>query len=198
MEFVIRYGDGQTPIAEEERVGLKLPVTTMDELDAVEQLNIEKALGWLIGRRMKPEQVLSEVFLRKLHRLMFNEVWRWAGKLRQSEKNIGVRWIMISREVKVLFDDALFWIDQEVYPPAEIAIRFKHRLVSIHCFPNGNGRHSRIMADVLMENVFGLAAFTWGAQLEKGIDERKLYIKTLRIADEGEINKLLDFALSKT
>lgn len=198
MEFVIRYGDGQTPIAEEERGGLKLPVTTMDELDAVEQLNIEKALGWLIGRRMKPEQVLSEVFLRKLHRLMFNEVWRWAGKLRQSEKNIGVRWIMISREMKVLCDDALFWIDQEVFPPAEVAIRFKHRLVSIHCFPNGNGRHSRMMADVLMENVFGLAAFTWGAQLEKGIDERKLYIKTLKIADRGEIDKLLDFALSKT
>jgi len=194
MEFLSYSGEGQTLIAPEESIGLRLPISTMKELDAVEQLNIEQALLWLVGRRMTAKQVLSEAFLRRLHRLMFKDVWKWAGKFRQSEKNIGVSWIMIAREVKVLCDDTLFWIEHETYLKAEIAIRFKHRLVSIHCFPNGNGRHSRMMADVLMESVFGLPVFSWGARLPTSSDQRKAYIKALRAADAGDVSQLLVFA----
>ena len=131
---------GQTLIAEEEKRGLKLPLATQSELDQVEQANIERALFWLRGKRFRAEKVLTEAFLKELHRRMFQNVWKWAGKFRQTEKNIGVSWIMVSQEVKVLCDDVLFWIEHETFEKEEIAIRFKHRLVSIHCFPNGNGR----------------------------------------------------------
>lgn len=189
-----RFEPGQTPIAEAEKLGLKLPLSTQAELDQVEQANIEQALFWLRGKRFSADKALSAQFLQQLHRRMFSNVWKWAGKFRQTEKNIGVSWIMVSREVKVLCDDALFWITHETYPQEEIAIRFKHRLVSIHCFPNGNGRHSRMMADILLENVFGLAPFSWGANLGQATGERQRYIKALKMADNGEVGKLLEFA----
>lgn len=194
MEFLSFNGEGQTPVSADERIGLRLPVTTIGELDKVEQVNIEKAIFWLIGRRLTAKQVLSEVFIRKMHRMMFKDVWKWAGKFRQTEKNIGVRWVMIAREVKVLCDDVLFWIDKEVYPKEEIAIRFKHRLVSIHCFPNGNGRHSRMMADVLAEQVFQLPLFTWGRNLPDVSMQRTAYIRALRDADRGDVSYLVAFA----
>lgn len=189
------FEPGQTPIAEEEKLGLKLPLSTQAELDQVEQANIEQALFWLRGKRFSAEQVLSEKFLRQLHRQMFKDVWKWAGKFRQTEKNIGVSWIMVAREVRVLCDDAFFWVEHETYAPQEIALRFKHRLVSIHCFPNGNGRHSRMMADILLENVFGLPAFTWGAaRLGNPTEDRQRYIAALKKADNGEVADLLAFA----
>lgn len=196
MALEIKFYEGQTPICEEEREGLKIKsISLQRELDELEQLNIEKAIKWLIGRKFSAEEVLSEAFMKKLHKKMFGDVWKWAGKFRQSEKNIGVKWITIGREVKVLCDDALFWIMHETFPKAEIALRFKHRLVSIHCFPNGNGRHSRIMADVLMEKVFTLPAFSWSAgDLVSASTERQLYIAALRAADQGDFRPLLAFA----
>lgn len=189
------YEEGQTPIAEEEKSGLKLPLSTQGELDEVEQLNIEKAMFWLLGQEFTAEEVLAENFLKQLHKKMFDETWKWAGKFRQTEKNIGVPWVQVAREVKVLCDDAQFWVEHETFPPREIALRFKHRLVSIHCFPNGNGRHARIIADVLMEQVFGLSAFSWSAgNLISATEERKLYIAALKSADSGDIRPLLDFA----
>ncbi|MFT7120586.1 MAG: Fic-DOC domain mobile mystery protein B [Neolewinella sp.] len=194
MGFEVEEKPGQTLISEEEKAGLRLPISTQQELDEVEQVNIEKALVWLIGRAFSPTAVLNETFLRKLHKLMFNGVWKWAGTFRKTEKNIGVSWVQVSRELRMLCDDALFWIENETFPPEEIALRFKHKLVSIHCFPNGNGRHSRMMADVLMENVFDLAPFTWGANLVNATGERKLYIEALKKADDGEMGELLAFA----
>jgi Fic-DOC domain mobile mystery protein B len=195
MGFVINYEEGQTPIAEAERRGLKLPLSTQGELDEVEQLNIEKAMVWLLGQEFTAEQVLTETFMKKLHKKMFAEIWKWAGKFRQTEKNIGVPWVQVGRKLKILCDDALFWVEHETFPPKEIALRFKHRLVSIHCFPNGNGRHSRMMADVLMEQVFGLPAFSWSAgNLISATEERKIYIAALRAADQQDMGPLLDFA----
>lgn len=195
MAIEIIYGDGQTPINEEEKYGLKLPLSTQSELDQVEQANIEAALLWLVGRKLTAQKALDERFLKQLHKRMFGDVWSWAGKFRQIEKNIGVRWIMIGREVKVLCDDALYWINHDTYVPSEIALRFKHRLVSIHCFPNGNGRHSRVMADVLMANVFGQEEFSWqGEGLVEASAQRLAYIKALRAADQGDIGPLVDFA----
>lgn len=195
MGLTYEFEEGQTPISEEEKAGLKIKsISLQHELDELELLNIAKAKKWLMRQKPTAEEALSEAFLKRLHQKMFSEIWKWAGKFRQSEKNIGVKWIMIGREVKVLCDDVLFWIAHETYPEVEIALRFKHRLVSIHCFPNGNGRHSRIMADVLMEKVFGQSPFSWRAGgMVSASEERKLYIDALRGADRGDLGLLIAF-----
>ncbi len=196
MGLTFHFTEGQTPINEEEKAGLKITsISLQRELDEVELANIAKASKWLRRKKLSPDEVFTEAFLKKLHQRMFSDTWRWAGVFRQSEKNIGVKWILVGREVKVLCDDALFWVEHETFPPKEIALRFKHRLVSIHCFPNGNGRHSRMMADVIMEKVFGLPAFSWrAAGLVSATEERRLYIQALRAADMGEIKPLVEFA----
>lgn len=196
MGLTYHFEEGQTPINEEEKAGLKIKsISLQRELDEVELVNIAKASKWLRKKKLTAEVVFSENFLKQLHKRMFSDIWRWAGVFRQSEKNIGVKWIMISREVKVLCDDALFWVENETFPPAEIALRFKHRLVSIHCFPNGNGRHSRIMADIVMEKIFDLPVFSWrAAGMVSATEERQQYIQALRAADRGEMGSLIDFA----
>lgn len=198
MGINFTYQPGQTPIDEEEKEGLKIDwITTQNELDQLEQLNIEKAVEWTIIQNFKSAQVLSESFIKKLHVKMFGNVWKWAGKYRTSEKNIGIKWTNISIELKTLIDDAKFWVENETYSPEEIAIRFKHRLVSIHCFPNGNGRHSRIMADIILECLSENTTFTWGqSRLVQANEKRKQYIKALKIADNGCITDLIDFAKS--
>ena len=108
---------------------------------------------------------------------------------------IGVDWIRIGVELRILLDDTNYWIDNNIYSPDEISIRFKHRLVNIHCFPNGNGRHSRIMADIIIESVFGEEIFTWNnSNLVKSDNTRKEYIDSIRTADNGIIEPLLEFA----
>ena len=155
MGLKISYIDGQTPLSEEEQEGLKIPsVTTREELDEFEQLNIEKAIQWTFGKKLTQDQLFSEKFIKELHKRMYGEVWKWAGTYRTSEKNIGIKSFLISVELKKLLDDALFWMKNNTYESDELAIRFKHRLVSIHCFANGNGRHSRLMADLIMEKLW--------------------------------------------
>ena len=156
MGLDFEYIAGQTPLSEEEKDGLKIKsITTQGELDEFEQLNIEKAVEWTIHKNFKFEKILTEKFIKDLHKRMFSDVWNWAGEFRRTEKNIGIQWTEIGIELKKLIEDTKFWILNKTYSEEEIAIRFKHRLVSIHCFPNGNGRHSRLMADIIMESVFG-------------------------------------------
>lgn len=196
MGLDFEYVDGQTPLDENEKEGLLLnSVTTRGELDELEQLNIEKAIEWTLKSRFSKERILTEAFIKTLHKKMLGEVWVWAGKFRRSEKNIGVEWIKISVELKMLLEDTKFWIQNDTYPPDEIAIRFKHRLVNIHCFPNGNGRHSRIMADIIIESIFGEEVFQWKYSiLVKPDDLREAYILSIRKADEGDIGPLMEFA----
>ncbi len=123
---------------------------------------------------------------------MFEDVWSWAGKFRLTEKNIGMEYWQIGPALDMLLEDTKFWISNEIHPPDEIAIRFKHRLVNIHCFPNGNGRHSRLMADLIMEKIFTLPVFSWGAHLKQD-NVRKLYIKALKEADKGDYARLILF-----
>ncbi|MCB0472294.1 MAG: mobile mystery protein B [Flavobacteriaceae bacterium] len=198
MGLNLNYTPGQTPIDEEEKEGLKIKsITTQSELDQFEQLNIEKAIAWSMHTNLKPERVLTEKFIKDLHKRMFGDVWKWAGKFRTSEKNIGIKWNQISVALKNLLDDTNYWIENKTFTPEEIAIRFKHRLVSIHCFPNGNGRHSRMMADILMEYIFGEEIFSWHqSNMVKADDTRKEYIAALKKADNGEIKPLIDFAKS--
>jgi Fic-DOC domain mobile mystery protein B len=198
MGLKFDYKFGQTPLAEEEKEGLKIrTISTHHELDEFEQLNIEKAVEWTIHSNFKSNQILSEKFVRSLHKRMYGEVWKWAGEFRKTEKNIGIPWIRIGVELKTLLEDCRYWIEKQTYSAEEIAIRFKHRLVSIHCFPNGNGRHSRLMADIIMESIFKEEIFTWHqSNMVKADEIRKKYIKSLQEADRGNIHPLIKFAKS--
>jgi len=190
------YPEGATPIDANEIEGLLLThITTRAELDRWEQDNINEALAWVEER--KPTDILNESFMKMLHNKMFCNVWKWAGKFRQSGKNIGVPWYNISIELKKLCEDVEYWIENRTFSDDEIAVRLHHRLVSIHLFPNGNGRHARLVADILLENVLNKPPFTWGnANLAKSGDDRKRYIESLIAADRDEYKKLLEFVRS--
>ncbi|MFU8859198.1 MAG: mobile mystery protein B [Cyclonatronaceae bacterium] len=192
------YTDGQTPLDEDEKEGLLIPtIATRGELDEFEQLNIEEALQWLLGKSFKAETILTEKFIRNLHKRMYGNVWSWAGSFRTTNKNLGVDKWQIATSLKDVCDDTLYWMENDIYPPDETAIRFKHRLVSVHCFPNGNGRHSRMMADVLIEKVYKLPLFSWGARdLVHHSDVRDAYIHAIRMADKGNYGPLLKFSRS--
>lgn len=198
MGLDFQYINGQTPLDEEEKEGLKISsITTQGELDEFEQLNIEKAVEWTIRSRFKTERVLTEKFVRDLHKRMYGEVWKWAGEFRKSQKNIGVEWTKIPLELKKLLEDTMYWIENNTFSPEEISIRFKHRIVYIHCFPNGNGRHSRMMADIIMETVFGKDVFKWHqSNMVKANLTRKKYIDALKMADNGDIGPLVNFAMN--
>lgn len=198
MGLTFEYTDGQTPLNEEEKDGLQiLSINTREELDEFEQLSIEKAIQWTLGKKIKAEQLFSEKFIKDLHKRMYGEVWKWAGTFRTSEKNLGVKNYLIAIELKQLLDDAIFWKDNNTYNSEELAIRFKHRLVSIHCFANGNGRHSRLMADLIMEKIYNSKFFSWGnASLVKANETRINYIRAVRKADNNDIKPLIAFAKS--
>lgn len=196
MGLELEYKDAQTPIDEDEKEGLLIKtITTHGELDEHEQLNIEKAVEWMIHTKFNSNKIITEEFIKEVHKKMFGNVWKWAGKFRRSEKNIGVEWIDIGAESKHLLDDAKYWIENKTYSPDEIAIRFKHRLVNIHCFPNGNGRHSRLMADIIIESIFGKDVFTWNhSNMVKPDETREKYIAAIREGDNGNIKPLIEFA----
>jgi Fic-DOC domain mobile mystery protein B len=198
MGLDIDYIDGQTPLDEEEKEGLLIPaIATREELDEFEQQNIEEAIQWTLSRNFKRNSLLTEAFVKDVHKRMYRNVWAWAGDFRKTNKNIGVdRW-QVAVELKSLLDDARFWIDNDVFSPDEIAVRFKHRIVSIHCFSNGNGRHSRLMADIIIEKMFNGNVFTWGAgSLSKESENRNIYLNSLKAADNGNYALLLSFARS--
>lgn len=199
MGLEIEYIDGQTPLSEEEKEGLLIPtITTQKELNEFEQKNIEDALQWILSNKFKLETILTEKFILNIHKRMFSDVWAWAGKFRKSNKNLGDEWCKVPIELRKLIDDTKYWIANKVYSEDEIAIRFKHRLVSIHCFANGNGRHSRLMADILVENVFNQNAFNWGSEnLSADGENRKLYLTAIKAADKNDYKQLLNFARSQ-
>ncbi|MEO9481989.1 MAG: mobile mystery protein B [Ekhidna sp.] len=196
MGLELKHEGGQTPLDDEEKEGLKIKsITTQGELDEFEQLNIEKAVEWTIHAKLNPEKILTENFVKGLHKKMYGDVWKWAGEFRKSEKNIGISWIRIGIELKNLLEDTKYWIENNTYSPDEIAIRFKHRIVSIHCFPNGNGRHSRMMADIIMESIFDEDLFAWHqSNMVKEDETRKEYINALKEADNGNVEPLIEFA----
>jgi Fic-DOC domain mobile mystery protein B len=189
--------DGATPLDPNEINGL-IPshITNQAELDRCEQDNINEALGWIEKRNHK--DILNELFMKQLHRKMFCHVWRWAGAFRQSEKNLGIPFYQIAIELKMLCDDVQYWIDHQTFGHDEIAVRFHHRLVCIHPFPNGNGRHSRLITEILQENVLNQPRFTWGrANLALKGQDRTKYIESLQAADRtADYQPLLEFVRS--
>lgn len=200
MGLDLEYINGQTPLEEEEKDDLKIPtIATRGELDEFEQQNIEEAIQWLLTKTLNAKTILSEQFVKELHKRMFGNVWDWAGTFRKTNKNIGVDKWQISTILRTLLGDTLYWIENSTYLPDEIAVRFKHRLVSIHCFPNGNGRHSRLMADIIIDKIFKLPVFTWGAEdLVKQSETRNKYIEAIKKADNDNCESLISFARSQT
>ena len=195
MEF--QYAAGATPLDPDEAAGL-VPshITTQADLNAWEQANILQAVRWVA--RQKKRDLLTEGFVRDLHRRMFDQTWKWAGTFRQSNKNIGVDWTQVAVKLRNLLDNTRFQIDHKVFEPDELVVRFHHQLVWVHAFPNGNGRHARLMADVLAQQL-GRPRMTWGGadvELVSMGTVRDRYLKALREADQGQWSALIAFARS--
>jgi Fic-DOC domain mobile mystery protein B len=193
---LVTTSDGNTPLSPEELADLIPNLATKEELNEWERENILLGREWATSDRTAPLQMVSDQYIRKLHERMFDETWKWAGLYRLTEKNIGVPVHEIRERLMQLFGDVRYWIENKTYSPDETAVRFHHRLVSIHAFPNGNGRHARLIADVLVMKL-GNPAFTWGSAnlVEEGA-ARTRYLEAIRAADDGEIQPLLQFARS--
>ncbi len=194
LDPLIPAGDGHTALSEDVRRGL-IPthIAGRGDLFEAEQRNIATAL---LRRPPSVAQLLDDAYLRGLHRAMFGDVWRWAGRYRTSDTNLGIASHRITEAVRVLVEDVSAWVEFGTYPRDEIAVRFHHRLVQVHPFPNGNGRHSRIAADYLVQGLGG-RPFSWGAALDVDTDElRARYRQALVHADAGEIGDLVAFARS--
>ncbi len=186
--------DGTTQLGPDETAGLKFAhVTTREELNQLEQANIQQGLLWL--GRQHGNNILSAEFIRELHDQLFGDVWEWAGTFRRHETNIGVEPSRIAALLRNLLEDARYWSENKTYMPLEAAARFHHRMVAIHLFPNGNGRHARIAADTYLEYCFDHPPIEWEGGFNTGTDPagREAYIDALRCADRGEFGPLLVF-----
>jgi len=192
MQF--EYPIGATPIDADEAVGL-IPthICTQADLNAWEELNIIEGANWIF--RQKILQKLDEGLVRELHRRMFNQTWSWAGTFRKSGKSIGVDWTQIAVALKNLLDNTRYQIENKTMPIDEIVVRFHHQLVLIHAFPNGNGRHARLIADALIINLGG-EKFSWGSNSSNTTPSltRQRYLLALRAADNHDVVPLLEFA----
>jgi Fic-DOC domain mobile mystery protein B len=186
--------DSATPLTTEEQQDL-IPsyITTRNQLNEVEQLGIAEADRWAFSRK---RNVLEERFLLSLHKRMFQNVWKWAGTFRTTPRNIGVNAYQIAVDLRQLIDDVRYWVEHATVPPDEIALRFHTRLTWIHPFPNGNGRHARLAADLLVVSLGG-ERFTWGGSgLVDTNTMRSAYIDAVRAGDNHDFAPLLAFARS--
>ncbi len=196
MTDLFQEPEDATPLEPQEREGLlQTWITHRRDLNEAEQENIVSGVAWARGRRRASiERMLSENFMRTLHKRMLGDVWEWAGTFRTTERNIGVQAYRIGMELASLLSDVRYWIAHETFPPDEIAIKFHHRLVAIHPFPNGNGRHARLAADLLIERLSG-ERFSWGGGTLADVGElRTRYVAALRAADNHDTAPLLQFA----
>jgi len=194
MTDIVGTPDGATPLDRDELEGLRFRhITTRGELDELEQANIQTGLRLLAQRRTA--RILTDDFALTLHKRLFGDVWSWAGTLRRTEKNIGVDPLMIAVELRTLLDDAAFRLEHDIYAPTEAALRLHHRMVKIHPFANGNGRHARIMADTVLTKLYAAPPIDWSAEhdLQRMNDRRRAYIDALRAADRGDYGPLFAF-----
>jgi Fic-DOC domain mobile mystery protein B len=188
---------GQTPIDEDEKSALIPELDTLDDLNIFEQENIIEAQKWIgNSNAIKKSDPLDLDFLTKLHKKMFDKTWEWAGQLRKTDKNIGCDPTKIRIELRNLQDDLKFWLDKKTYSIVQIALVIHHRLVKIHIFPNGNGRHARLVADCIVKKFEPKNKIDWsGKNLQrkkfKSVEElRKNYISSLSKADHGDYREL--------
>jgi Fic-DOC domain mobile mystery protein B len=196
MIFEVGAAEGATPLDPDETEGLIPPqIVTRAELNEAEEANIARGLAWGL-KAIRNRAVLADDFVYDLHRRMFKDVWTWAGRTRSTNKNIGIDKYEIRVAVRDLMADAATWKASAVYPPEEVAVRLHHRLVAIHPFPNGNGRHARMIADLFLLQE-GIRPLSWGSRRGSLVQTgqiRSEYISALRAADNGDIQPLLAFA----
>jgi Fic-DOC domain mobile mystery protein B len=203
MNFILnhQYSDGNTPIPQAEAEQLIPKISTMKELNEYEALNILEAQMWAFSTRtMNSTNPLDESYVRTLHAKMFDQVWKWAGTYRKHELNIGCDPREITQRIPQLLGNTKYWLDKKTFPIDECLIRFHHQLVSkIHPFPNGNGRHARMITDVLAVK-FARPEFTWGAgaNLVAETTARAAYLAGLRDLDANadDVKPLLEFSRS--
>jgi Fic-DOC domain mobile mystery protein B len=198
MTDLFQEPEDATPLEPQEREGLLQSwITHRNDLNEAERENIVKGAAWARGRRRMPvDRMLTEDFMRTLHRRMFGEVWQWAGSFRSTERNIGIEPYRIPVELAALLADVRYWIEHETFAADEIAIRFHHRLVAIHPFPNGNGRHARLAADLLVGKL-NEEPFSWGSGSLSDVGELRMrYVAALQAADNHDIGPLLEFGRS--
>ena len=194
---IFTTGDDNTPLSPEEQDDLIPDLVTKEELNEWERQNILDAYAWALDpRSLRRQDPFAETYVRDLHLRMFDQTWKWAGTYRTTEKNIGVPHYQIREALAGLLGDARYWVEHQTFEPDELAVRFHHRLVWIHPFANGNGRHARLMADVTVQRQ-GRPVFSWGgADILRAGDFRRSYIDALRAADKNNIQPLLAFARS--
>jgi Fic-DOC domain mobile mystery protein B len=199
MALTGAHAPGATPLTEEDILGLKLAsITTQGELNEAEAQNILRGQEWALRSRTRAlSDMLSDTYLLRLHKEMFGDVWKWAGKFRERDTNIGVPSHLIRTDLRQLQEEVRGWLEYRAYPPHEIAIRLHYRVVTIHPFPNGNGRHARMLAHMAMSRHFELKPLPWGGSALRDPDEnRKAYIDALVAADNRDFAPLLAFARS--
>jgi Fic-DOC domain mobile mystery protein B len=185
-----------TPIDPDEAKGLIPDLFSQAQLNEYEQLNIATAWIWAQTSRLLKRRLLTRAGLQRLHQQMFDKTWRWAGQFRKSDKSIGIRWTEIPVAIQTLCDDTNFQLTQPLHQLDEIAVRFHYRLVTIHPFPNGNGRHARMSADLLCVQ-HGGRALPWGtSNLTAKGNSRSAYLAALKLADKGDFSPLMEFARS--
>jgi Fic-DOC domain mobile mystery protein B len=196
MTTLASTSDGNTPLSADELADLIPNLATKEELNEWERENLLRAREWAVGDRTAAVDMPSDDYVRKLHAKMFDQTWKWGGEYRRTEKNLGFQVDEIRERLMALFGDARYWMEHNTYSPDDIAVRFHHRLVLIHPFPNGNGRHTRLIADLIAMKL-GRPAFTWGsANLLKEGEARTKYLEAIRVADDADIQPLLNFARS--
>jgi Fic-DOC domain mobile mystery protein B len=190
---------GATPLTRDDIEGLKPSwISTQAELNRAEAENILRGRGWASRTRQARLWYLNDTGLRLLHRHMLGDVWTWAGRLRVGETNIGIDPYQIPVALRALGEDTLAQIGDGAslaYPIDELALRFHHRLVLIHPFRNGNGRHSRLAADLLIADLRA-EPFTWGgSDLTNSSSLRTDYLAAIRHADTTQdFGPLIAFA----
>ena len=193
IDLLAPEDDAATPLTREESQGLLLSyISLRSELNAAEQENIAEASE----RARRRKFVLDETYLNRLHGEMFGRVWDWAGRFRTTDKNLGVPHHRVATDFRQLLDDCRYHLENKTYPPDELAARFHHRLVFVHPYPNGNGRHARLATDLLLESL-DHKAFTWGSA--SGIDgrtTRQRYVDALKAADGHDYRPLFAFVRS--
>ncbi|HYX32019.1 MAG TPA: mobile mystery protein B [Oligoflexus sp.] len=194
--FPIEYMPGSTPLDPDELLGL-IPnyISTQGELNVLEQGNILEAKTWMFKK--KPKEYLTDTFMIELHKRMFKNVWKWAGRYRLTDKSIGVHWQQIPVQMSALMRDTQYWIENNTYSWDEIGARFHHKMVAIHAFPNGNGRHARLATEIV-QTANDQEPFTWGAKTySESLDQvsalRNEYINALREADQRKFDRLIRF-----
>jgi Fic-DOC domain mobile mystery protein B len=200
MALIGAHAPGATPLRPEdvERLRPELRwVKTLEQLNPLEAANIAECEKWAqTSRLFTLPEFLATTRMERVHREMFDEVWLWAGEIRthELENAFASPAHRVRTDLEVLWGDARYWLEQQSFAPDELAVRLHHRLVKVHPFANGNGRHARLVVDFLLERHFGLERLRWGGMSlgEEGFG-RATYISALQRADQNDYQPLLEF-----